>query len=253
MRLKDKVCIVTGGGAGIGQAICERFGQEGARVVVAEINDANGQAVAENIRRNGGQALFVHTDVSKTPDVQAVVEATVTAHGRIDVLVNNAAVQFIGQDAPPHEVSEEIWDRTFAVNIRGAWLCSKYALQVMLKQNYGCIVNIASPTGLLADAPQFSAYSTSKGGMFSLTRVIAGYYGKYNIRANAVTPGVTATPLIAKLMADPKTVPWLNAKSVFGRVGTAEEVANMALFLASDESSFCTGGFYMVDGGLTAI
>jgi NAD(P)-dependent dehydrogenase (short-subunit alcohol dehydrogenase family) len=253
MRLRDKVAIVTGGGAGIGGAICTRFAEEGARVVVAEIDPGRGEAKVGSIRKAGGQATFVRTDVAQKSDVEAMVEAAVRAYGAIDVLVCNAAVQLHGEDGRAHEITEELWDRTFAINARGAWLCAKYAIPVMLKQKRGSIIHIASPTGLVGCAPAYTAYSSSKAVMFGLTRVMAAGYGRDNIRVNAIVPGPTDTPLIAGLLSDPATRAFLDGLSPLGRVGKPEEVAELAVFLASDESRYCTGGFYMSDGGLTAI
>lgn len=182
-----------------------------------------------------------------------MVEAAVRTYGAIDVLVCNAAVQLHGEDGRAHEITEELWDRTFAINARGAWLCTKYAIPVMLKQKRGSIIQIASPTGLVGCAPAYTTYSSSKAVMFGLTPVMAAGYGRENIRVNAIVPGTTDTPLIAGLLADPATHAYLDGLSPLGRVGKPEEVAQLAVFLASDESRYCTGGFYMSDGGLTAI
>ena len=171
MRLKDKVAIVTGGGAGIGQAIAVGYAREGAKVVVAEINRSNGESTAAEIRAAGGEAMFVPTDVSKTADVQKMVDLAVEQYSRIDILVNNAAVQLFGHDARAHELTEEIWDHTHSINLRGTWLCSKYTIPVMLKHSGGAIINVASPTGLSGCAPGYTAYSSSKGGVFALTKI----------------------------------------------------------------------------------
>lgn len=252
MRLEDKVAVVTGGGAGIGRAVAELFAREGARVVVAEIDAGRGEATTAAIRHVGGEAIFVGSDVSKPEDVQAMVNAAVDHYGGLDVLVSNAAIQMHGKDARAHELPDEVWERTMAVNLKGAWLCSKYAIPAMIRRGGGSIVHIASPTGLTGCAPTYTAYSTSKGGMFALTRIMAVDYARDNIRVNAVVPGTTETPLIASLLEDQTTRTRLVAKAPLGRLGTAEDVAPLVLFLASDESRYCTGGFYMVDGGLTA-
>jgi NAD(P)-dependent dehydrogenase (short-subunit alcohol dehydrogenase family) len=253
MRLKDKVAIVTGGGAGMGEAVAKGFAREGARVVIAERNAADGQAVVQAIRDADGDAVFIQVDVSRVSQVEAMTAEAIARYGQIDVLYNNAGVQLHGQDARAHEVSEEIWDRTFSINLKGVWLCSKYVIPHMIKQGGGSIIHVASPTGLTGCAPGYTAYSTSKGGVFGLTHVMAVDYARDNIRVNAVVPGATATPLIAEMLADEQTRQALANLSPLGRLGQPEDVVGLAIFLASDESSFCTGGHYMADGGLTAI
>jgi NAD(P)-dependent dehydrogenase (short-subunit alcohol dehydrogenase family) len=253
MRLRDKVAVITGGGSGVGRAMAERFAREGARVVVAEIDPEGGAATAAAISAEGGEATFVHVDVASGAEVRALMAAAQDRYGGLDVLVSNAAVQLHGRDARAHELSEEIWDRTYAINIRGVWLCAKYAIPALLARGGGTIINIASPTGMLGCAPGYTAYSSSKGAVLGLTRVMAADYARDNIRVNAIVPGATETPLIAEMLADPQQRANLASLSLFGRLGRAEEVAAMAVFLASDEAQFCTGGVYMVDGGQTAI
>lgn len=169
------------------------------------------------------------------------------------MLYNNAAIQLHGQDGRAHEISEEVWDRTHTINLKGVWLVSKYIVPLMLERGGGSIIHAASPTGLTGCAPDYTAYSASKGGVIALTRVMAAGYARDGIRVNAVVPGTTDTPLIADLLADTTIRAQLVANIPLGRLGTAEEVAGVVLFLASDEARYCTGGLYMVDGGLTAI
>jgi len=232
MRLKNKVAIVTGGGAGIGEAIAMRFAQEGARVVVAEIASARGQSTVEAIQKLGGEAVFVQT-------LQRL--------GRIDILVNNAAV-LISYETRAHELSNEEWDRTINVNLRGYWLCSKYAIPSMMSQGGGTILFIASRTGIRGFAG-LAAYSASKGGVLALMRSMAADYAPDGIRINAIVPGTMDTPMNAKEFSDPgarnKYVPKIPAR----RLGVATDIAGMATFLATDEASFCVGGLYFVDGG----
>jgi NAD(P)-dependent dehydrogenase (short-subunit alcohol dehydrogenase family) len=253
MRLHDKVAIVTGGGAGIGRATAERFADEGARVAIAERDQASGEAVVAAIRQAGGDALFVPTDIAHSSDVEAMVAAVMDRYGGVDILFNNAAVQLHGQDARAHELTEAIWDQTFTINIRGAWLCAKHTIPRLIQRGGGSIINIGSPTGLYGMGAGYTAYSSSKAAVFGLTRVMAADYGRDNIRVNAIVPGATETPLIASLLADPQTRADLEQLSPLGRLGTPTDVAALAVFLASDEARFCTGGYYMVDGGSTAM
>jgi NAD(P)-dependent dehydrogenase (short-subunit alcohol dehydrogenase family) len=252
MRLKDKVAIVTGGGAGIGEAIARGFASEGAKVVIAEVDVERGQRVAKEIAAAGGQAYFVRTDVSSTDSVEDMAEAALAQFGKADVLVNNAAVQLIGADARAHEVSEEAWDRTMDINLKGVWRCMKAVIPHMLGRG-GSIINIASPTGMLGVAPVFAAYSTSKGGVFGLSRVSAAGYARDGVRVNSVVPGTTITPLIEDMLKDAEERKRLEDKSPMGRLGTPQDLVGISVFLASDESSYCTGGVYMADGGMTAV
>ena len=237
----------------MGRAVAERFGEEGARVVIVDIDPQVGEQAAEAVRNAGGEAVFASADASDSAAVEKAVQTAVKTFGGLDVLYSNAAVQLHGQDARAHELDEEVWDRTYAINIRGVWLCAKHAIPAMLERGRGSIINVASPTGLVGCAPGYTAYSSSKGAVFALTRVLAVDYAGDNIRANAIIPGVTDTPLIAELMADEKTRTHLESLSPLGRVGTPADVTGLAVFLASEDSSYCTGGYYAVDGGLTAI
>lgn len=248
MRLKNKVAIVTGGGAGIGEAISIHFAREGARVVVAEIAPARGKSTIEAIHGFGSEAVFVETDVASEPQVAGLVKSTVERFGRIDILVNNAAVLIPRGDARAHELTNEVWDRTINVNLRGYWLCAKYAIPTMLSQGTGNIIFIASRTGMRGFTG-LAAYSASKGGVLALMRSMAADYAAHGIRVNAIVPGTMDTPMNAEEFADPearkKYIPNIPA----GRLGVATDIAGMATFLATEESSFCIGGVFLVDGG----
>jgi NAD(P)-dependent dehydrogenase (short-subunit alcohol dehydrogenase family) len=252
MRLKNKIAIVTGAGAGIGRAIAERFGREGASVVIAEIDAATGDSAARSIRDAGGDAHFVQTDVSDEAQVKSMAQKALDRYGRVDILCNNAAVLLVREEARAHELSNEAWDRTMAVNLRGYWLCSKYVIPAMLRQGAGSIIHVASPTGLYGFT-RLTAYSTSKGGVVGLMRAMAADYAPDHIRVNAIVPGTIDTPMNAITLSDPKQRKHFADIAPARRLGTAEDLAGIALFLASEDSSYCIGGIFTVDGGLTAV
>lgn len=253
-RLADKVSLVTGAALGMGRAVAHAFAAEGSSVVLADLNEEAGYQTLKDIESAGGKALFVRADVSKAADAGAMVQQALERFGKLDVLFANAAVQLHKQDAKAHELGEEIWDRTVAINLKGVWLSCKYAIAAMLEEGRGqkSIILAGSPTGLTG-APGYTAYSASKGGIAALTRTIAADYGREGIRVNAVVPGPMETPLTAELFADPKVRGSLEAQTILGRIGRAEEITGLAVFLASDESAYCTGGLYMADGGITAL
>jgi len=248
MRLKNKVAIVTGGGAGIGEAIALRFAQEGARVVVAEISASRGKSTVEAIQKLGGEAVFVQTDISSEPQVKALVETTLNRLGRIDVLVNNAAVLISHGEIRAHELSNEEWDNTINVNLRGYWLCSKYTIPSMIAQGAGIILFIGSRTAIRGFAG-LAAYSASKGGALALMRSMAADYARDGIRINAIIPGTMDTPMNADEFSEPEARNKYIPKIPAGRLGVGTDIAGMATFLATEEASFCIGGLYFVDGG----
>lgn len=253
MRLQGKVAIVTGSAVGLGRAVAERFAREGAAVVAADINDRDGAAQVDQIKEAGLEALFVPTDISDENAVARLMGTAIDKYGRIDVLYNNAAVLCADREAFVHELSLENWEYVLGVNLRGPFLCSKYAIPSMLKQGAGSIIHTGSPTGLTGCAPKLTAYSVSKGGIAGLTRVMAAAYAPNKIRVNSVVPGTMDTPMNRYLLDDPKAREEYRRAVPLGRLGTPADIEGIAVFLASDESAYCTGGTYMCDGGLTAV
>jgi len=251
MRLENKVAIVTGAGKGIGWGIAKVFSNEGAKVVVVDWDKEAGEKTAEEIRQSGGDALFVNCDVSNEEQVKAMVQATIDKYGRIDVLVNNAGV---GIYLPVLEATSEDWDHCLAVNLKGVFLCSKYAIPHMQAAGKGAIVNISSVHSH-ATVNGVAPYAASKGGITALTRNIAIDYGPA-IRVNAIAPGWVLTPLIQSIFDsydDPAEQQRLvEQRQVMKRIGRPEDIGHAAAFLASDEASFITGTQLFVDGGLTA-
>lgn len=248
MRLADQVAIVTGGGSGIGRVIAERFAREGAAVVIADRRGDAAEETAAGIVDGGGQALATTTDVSIPTDVDAMVEATEKAFGSVGVLVNNA-VACDGDNVVL--MDDETWDHDISIGLRSVFLCSKRVLSGMIERRRGVIVNIASVNGLAYFGNE--AYSAAKAGMINLTQSIAVRYGKYGIRANAIAPGSIRTPIWGdRVDVEPEVFEQITKWYPLGRVGEPEDVANAALFLASDEASWITGVVLRVDGGLLA-
>jgi len=247
MKLKDKVVIATGGGSGIGKEIALLFAREGAKVMVADFVAEKGEDTARQIRESGGEATFVQADVSRAGDVENLVRQTVKKYGRLDILSNNAGI--LGVVAPVGEASEEDWDRVIAVNLKSVFLCSKYAVNEMVKGGGGAIVNSASTMGLVG-LPGNTAYSASKGGIIQFTKTMALEYAASNVRINCICAGWIDTPMNEIL--DEKVLRWTVRETPMGRLGKPEEVARAALYLASDDSSFVTGTALVVDGGWVA-
>jgi hypothetical protein len=252
MKLQDRVAIVTGAGMGIGKGIATVFSREGAKIAIADINSKAGAATTEELRRAGGEALFVKTDVANEDEVKNMVKTTVDQYGTVHILVNNAG---IGVYKPVLDTSSEEWDRCLGVNLKGAFLCSKYVIPHMKAAGGGSIINIAS-VHAVATVASTAPYAASKGGMVALTRNMAIDYAQDNIRVNAICPGWILTPLIEGIFAaapDPEEMRRRTIeKQLLKRLGTPEDIGLAALYLASDDSSFVTGSALFVDGGLTA-
>lgn len=248
MRLEGKVAVVTGGGSGIGRATAQLFAQEGATVVVADYNADAGQQAAQAIQDADGEAIFVKVDISDNTQVERMVQAAVDAYGGIDILFNNAGALIFGTIA---DTTEKDWRRIMDVNLTGVFLCSKAALPHMIERGGGSIINTSSSTGAHDGNGNTAAYVTSKGGVTLLTRCMAIDHAKGNVRVNALAPGPTDTPMLREVLT-PEQVRDFAATFPMNRLGRPEELAQAALFLASDESSFVTGAILAVDGGQTA-
>src|SRR5512132_2510160 len=250
-RLDDKVALITGAASGIGRVAAELFAAEGARVAIADVVDTDGEAAVAAITAAGGEAAFVHADVSDAAHAEAMVGVAVDTFGGLDVLYNNAGI-LPGDDAGTLETPEATWDRVLAVNLKGVWLGMKFGIPALLASGGGTIVNVSSLVALVGSAVPQIAYTASKGGVLAMTRELAVEYARRGIRANVLCPGPIETPLMAELMADPQ---WAARRLVhipMGRPGQAQEIARAALFLACDDSSFMTGTTLVVDGGITA-
>lgn len=239
MRLQDRVALVTGGGSGIGRAIAGEFAREGARILVAELDEGSGRAVAEEITAAGGQAQFHQCDVTEEAQVQAAIKAATDAFGRVDIMVNNAGVNL------------RDWDTTMAVNLSGVYYGCKHAAEAMAAQGGGVIINLSSILGLVGLGPD-TAYVAAKHGVVGLTRDFAILYAQRGVRVNCINPGWIETPFIPMVTDNPAIRQQMESQTPMGRLGKPEEVAKAALFLASDDSSFMTGAPLIIDGGWTA-
>jgi len=251
-RLNGKIAAITGAGRGIGQAAAKLFAQEGAMVAILEINENLGKETEEFINVNGGRAKFFKVDVGDPENVAAVFAQIEDSFGGLHVLYNNASV-FLGQaDNKVSDLPLETWDKITGINLNGLYYCCKYAVPLLIKSGGGSIINTSSSAGVIG-IPQCDAYTASKGATISLTRSMAVEYGKNSIRVNCIAPAGIYTPMVYESNINNPDFDYEFFKKVtpLGRWGTAEEVANVALFLASDESSYVTGTVIVTDGGIT--
>jgi NAD(P)-dependent dehydrogenase (short-subunit alcohol dehydrogenase family) len=251
MRLQNKVALITGGGSGIGKASCLLFAREGAKVVVVDLKQETAEATVREIVDAGGTATAFAANVSKAADSEGMVRFAEDTYGALHIAFNNAGV-FHADDESVTTTSEEIWDFVVDVNLKGVFFGCKYEIPALLRAGGGSIINTASFVAVMGAAVPQIAYTASKGGVLAMTREIAVEFARQNIRVNALCPGPVETPLLAELLSDPARRQRRLVHIPPGRFARAEEMANAALFLASDESSFVNASTFLVDGGITA-
>ena len=252
MRLADKVCIITGAGSGMGRVACEVFAREGAKVAAFEIAPGSGEETVARVRAAGGEATAFRCDVADEASVREAVAAVVARYGGVDVLYNNAGIM-PEDDHSVTDTSVETWDRVMAVNVRGPFLCCKYAIPEMLKRGSGSVINIASFVALVGCSVPQDAYTASKGALISLTKSLAIQFRPQGVRTNAICPGPIETPLLMDWLLKDEAAKQLRlGRQPSGRFGRPEDVVNCALYLASDESDWTNGATLVVDGGITS-
>jgi NAD(P)-dependent dehydrogenase (short-subunit alcohol dehydrogenase family) len=250
-RLENKVAVITGAGGGVGRATALRFGAEGASIVAADVDDDTNEATVQQVRDAGGRAVGIRVDVTRAADIEAMIAAAESEFGGLDILFNNAGVMLPGDDDAV-STTEEIIDQTLAINVKGVLLGCRYGIPALRRRGGGSIINTASFVASVGAATPQVAYTASKGAVLSLTRELAVVHAREGIRVNAVSPGPLRTELLMNFL---DTEAKRNRRLVhvpMGRFGESAEIANAALFLASDEASYVTGANLLVDGGLTA-
>jgi NAD(P)-dependent dehydrogenase (short-subunit alcohol dehydrogenase family) len=251
MRLKNDVALITGAGSGIGRESALLFAAEGARVVVVDMNDEGGKDTARAIKERGGEAVFVHADVSKADDCANMVRVAEDRFGALHVLFNNAGIMDSADD-DAIQTDERLWDRTMMVNAKSVFLGCKYGIPALRRAGHGSIINTASIVALVGSAAAQIAYTASKGAVLSMSRELAIIHARENIRVNALCPGPLRTELLMKFLDTDEKLQRRLVHLPMGRFGEASEIARAALFLASSESSYVTGATFVVDGGLTS-
>src|SRR5262245_48653822 len=243
MRLEGKVALITGAGSGIGRESALLFAREGARVVVADVNDAAGEAVVAELKSEGGEAVYVHADVSKAADAEGMIRAAEESFGRLNVLFNNAGIMH-SDDDNAITTEEAVWDLTMNINLKGVFMGCKYGIPALRRAGGGSIINVASFVALLGAATPQLAYTASKGGVLAMTRELAIVHARQNIRVNALCPGPLHTPLLMNFLNTEAKKQRRLVHIPMGRFGEAKEMAQAALYLASDESSYVTGATF---------
>jgi NAD(P)-dependent dehydrogenase (short-subunit alcohol dehydrogenase family) len=251
MRLKDRVALITGASNGIGKETSLLFAQEGARVVVVDIDESAGTSVVQQIQQSGGEAIFCHGDVSSATDSQEMIQKCEDHFGRLDILFNNAGVM-LSDDGNAESTDEEIWDKTMNVNLKGVFFGCKYGIPAMRRVGGGSIINTASFVAVLGAATPQLAYTASKGGVLALSRELSVIHAREGIRVNALCPGPLKTELLMNFLDTEEKKERRLVHIPMGRFGEAKEMAQAALYLASDESSYMTGSTFLVDGGITS-
>jgi NAD(P)-dependent dehydrogenase (short-subunit alcohol dehydrogenase family) len=247
LGLSEKVAIVTGGSSGIGRATATELARQGAKVVVAARREPEGEETVQQVKATGSDGFFIKTDVTKSADIEALINQTLEVYGRLDCVFNNAGT---GKATPLVELSEHGWDLELNVNLKAVWLSMKYEIPAMLKSGGGAIVNMASQGGGVIGVPNFASYTAAKGGVVALTRTAAMEFGGQGIRVNCVSPGLILTDLLAEVPQD--TLQQMQESVPLKRGGKAEEVAKAVVWLCSDDASYITGHNLVVDGGYTA-
>jgi NAD(P)-dependent dehydrogenase (short-subunit alcohol dehydrogenase family) len=251
MRLANKVAIITGAGSGMGRAAALLFAREGAKVVAADLDAKTGEETVAEIKKAEGEAMFVPVNVADEAQVQRMVAAAVEQFGAVHVLYNNAGIM-PADDGAVTDITEQTWDKVLDVNLKSAFFCCKYAIPEMMKAGGGSIINTASFVAILGCTVPQDAYTASKGGMISLTKSLAVQYAKHGIRANAICPGPIETPLLRMLWTSDAERNKRLDRIPLGRFGTPEDIVYLALYLASDETSWTTGAVMVADGGITS-
>jgi NAD(P)-dependent dehydrogenase (short-subunit alcohol dehydrogenase family) len=252
MRLRDKVCFVTGAASGMGRVAATSFCREGARVAVADVNAQACEAAAAEARKAGGDAFAVACDVTNEAAVKNAIAATVSRFGKLDVLYNNAGIM-MAEDHSVVDTEEWVWDRTLAVNLKGIYLCCKFGIPEMIRSGGGSVINIASFVALVGCSVPQDAYTATKGAVIALTKSLAVQFGPKKVRSNAICPGPIETPLLTEwLLKDAEAKRIRLARNPTGRFGKPEDIVNAGIYLASDDSAWTNGAILVIDGGITS-